>query len=90
VYDALLQQFCQNKIFDPGIQVLILVSDSHSKSPMASPVVCVLKGKDGKGGVCLAVDYRYVNRYTIPDAYPLPDVADIVQEVGKARFITWL
>ena len=42
----------------------------HSKSPMASPVVCVLKGKDGKGGVRLAVDYRYVNRYTIPDAVP--------------------
>ena len=62
----------------------------HSKSPMASPVVCVLKGKDGKGGVRLAVDYRYVNRYTVADAYPLPDVADIVQEVGKARFIsTW-
>ena len=60
----------------------------HSKSPMASPVVCVLKGKDGKGGVRLAVDYRYVNRYTVADAYPLPDVADIVQEVGKARFIS--
>jgi len=57
---------------------------------MASPVVCVLKGKDGKGGVRLAVDYRYVNRYTVADAYPLPDVTDIVQEVRKARFIsTW-
>jgi len=55
---------------------------------MASPVVCVLKGKDGKGGVRLAVDYRYVNKYTVADAYPLPDVADIVQEVGKARFIS--
>ena len=59
-----------------------------SNSPMASPLVCVLKGKDGKGGVRLAVDYRYVNRHTVADAYPLPDVADIVQEVGKARFIS--
>jgi len=59
-----------------------------SNSPMASPVVCVLKGKDGKGGVRLAVDYRYVNRHTVADAYTLPDVADIVQEVGKARFIS--
>ena len=33
-----------------------------SKSPMASPVICVLKGKDGKGGVRLAVNYRYVNK----------------------------
>jgi len=55
---------------------------------MASPVVCVLKGKDGKRGERLAVDYRYVNRHTIADAYPLADVADIVQEVGKARFIS--
>jgi len=59
-----------------------------SNSPMASPVVYVLKGKDGKGGVCLAVNYRYVNRHTVANAYPLPDVADIVQEVGKARFIS--
>jgi len=59
-----------------------------SNSPTASLVVCVLKGKDGKGEVRLAVDYRYVNRHTTADAYPLPDVADIVQEVGKARFIS--
>jgi len=45
-------------------------------------------GRDFKGGVRLAIDYRYVNGYTIPDAYPLPDVADIMQEVGKARFIS--
>ena len=31
-----------------------------SSSPMASPLVCVLKGKDGKGGIRLAVDYKYV------------------------------
>jgi len=59
-----------------------------SNSPMASSVVCVLKRKDEKGGVRLAVDYRYVNRHTVAVAYPLPNVADIVQEVGKARFIS--
>jgi len=51
---------------------------------MASPVVCVLKGKDGKGRVRLAVDYRYVNKYTVPDAYPLPDISDLIQTVGNA------
>jgi len=55
---------------------------------MASQMVCVLKRKNGKEGVRLAVDYRYVNRHIIADAYPHPDVADIVQEVGKARFIS--
>jgi len=55
---------------------------------MARPVICVLKGKDGKGGVRLAIDYRYVNKFTISDAYPTPDFADIIQEVGNARYIS--
>ena len=33
-----------------------------SQSPIASPLVCILKGKEGKDGIRLAVDYRYVNR----------------------------
>jgi len=61
-----------------------------SNSPMASPVVCVLKRKNGKRGVRLAVDYRYVNRHTVADAYPLPDFADIVQTAvrEKNRWLT--
>ena len=59
-----------------------------SKSPMASPLVCVLKGKDGKDGVRLAVDYRYVNKYTIGDSYPTPTIDDIVQRMGKARYLS--
>jgi len=59
-----------------------------SKSPMASPVICVLKGKDGKGGVRSAIDYRYVNKFTISDACPTPDLVDIIQEVGNARYIS--
>jgi len=43
-----------------------------SKSEMGSPIVCVLKGKDGKDGVKIAVDYRYLNRYCEGDAYPMP------------------
>jgi len=57
------------------------------KSEMASPVVVVLKGKDAKDGVRLAVDYRYVNRYTVGDAYPMPDYSDIVQRIGQATSI---
>jgi len=45
-----------------------------SSSPMVSPLVCVLKGKDGCNGVRLAVDYRYVNSFTFDDCYPLPDL----------------
>ena len=54
-----------------------------SQSPMASPLVCVLKGKEGCDGVRLAIDYRYVNRFTRDDAYILPDVSSIFQHVGN-------
>jgi len=59
-----------------------------SQSPMASPLVCVLKGKDGRDGVRLAVDYRYVNRFTRGDAFPLPDIASVFQRIGRSRFIS--
>jgi len=55
---------------------------------MASPLVCVLKGKEGCDGVRLAVDYRYLNRFTHSDAYALPDLSSIFQRVGRSRYIT--
>jgi len=61
-----------------------------STSPMASPIVCVLKGKQGSEGVRVCCDFRYVNRYTRGDAYPTPDITEVVHRVGRARYIsTW-
>jgi hypothetical protein len=60
----------------------------RSASPMASPLVCVLKGPGGRDGVRLAVDYRYLNRYTIPDAFPVPDIQEVIQRIGRARYIS--
>ena len=59
-----------------------------SKSEMASPIVCVLKGKDGRDGVRIAIDYRYVNKYSIGDAFPMPDISDLIQRVGQAKIIS--
>ena len=53
---------------------------------MASPLVCVLKGKDGKDGVRLAVGYRYANKFTKGDAFPIPDVADCLSRMGPAGY----
>ena len=55
---------------------------------MASPVVCILKGKDGKNGVRIAIDYRYVNKFTRADALPRPNPSDILQKIGNASFIS--
>ena len=74
--DRQIQEMLRNGIIRP------------SQSPMASPLVCVLKGKEGCDGVRLAVDYRYVNRFTHGDAYALPDLSSIFQRVGRSRYIT--
>jgi hypothetical protein len=61
-----------------------------SSSPMASPIVCVLKGKQGAGGVRVCCDFRYVNKYTTGDAFPTPDINDVIHRVGRAKYIsTW-
>jgi len=56
-----------------------------SKSPMASGVVCVLKPDKT---IRMACDYRYVNSYTIGDAFPMPNLFDVMHRVGKGRYIT--
>jgi len=59
-----------------------------SKSPMPSPMVCVLKSKNCCDGVSLPADYRYVNRFTRNDAFPLPTMSSVSQRIGRSRFIT--
>ena len=55
-----------------------------SNSPMVSPIVCVAK-RDG--GVRLAVDYLYLNKYTVGDAYPMTTIDEVVRNVGRGSFI---
>ena len=50
-----------------------------SVSPMASPIVCVVKKN---GGVRLAVDYPYLNSFTVADAYPMVTVNEILIKMG--------
>lgn len=50
-----------------------------SKSPYSAPVVCVRK-KDGS--LCLCVDYRLLNKMTVPDRHPLPRIQDLIDTLG--------
>ena len=59
-----------------------------SNSEMASPVVCVLKGPNGQNGVRLAIDYRHVNKFSAGDSFPTPDISDVLQKVGRAKYIS--
>jgi len=50
-----------------------------SVSPTASPIVYVAKNS---GGVRIAWDYRYLNRFTEGDAYPMSTVKETLSEVA--------
>ena len=59
----------------------------ESCSPWASPIVMVPKA-DGKLRLC--TDFRNVNAVTIPDPYPLPRIEDLIDRIGRAKFLTKL
>ncbi|KAF0037936.1 hypothetical protein F2P81_010810 [Scophthalmus maximus] len=50
-----------------------------SKSPYSAPVVCVRK-KDGSLRLC--IDYRLLNKKTVPDRHPLPRIQDLIDTLG--------
>ena len=49
-----------------------------ANSPYASPIVLVKK-KDGTPQLC--VDYRSINKDTVPDCYPLPRVDELIDAI---------
>jgi hypothetical protein len=58
-----------------------------SKSPWTSPIVPVKK-KDCSLRLC--VDYRRLNQVTAEDRYPMPRVEELLEQLGKAKYITTL
>ena len=58
-----------------------------SKASYGSPMFFVPK-KDGRWR--MVVDYQKINEETIPDAYPLPLISQITNDLSKARFFTKL
>ena len=58
-----------------------------SKSPWATPVELVSK-KDGSKRLC--VDYRKLNIITCADPYPIPRVEDLIDDIGRTKYITAL
>lgn len=72
-----------NKMLEQGI-----IQDSVS--PWSSPVWIVPKKMDasGKKKWRLVIDYRKLNEMTVDDKYPLPNITDILDKLGKANYFT--
>ena len=70
-----LDEMKQNGIIEP------------SSSEWSAPIVVVPK-KDGNIRLC--VDFRKLNAVTPMDAYPMPRIDELIDRLGKAKFITTL
>jgi hypothetical protein len=56
-----------------------------SKAPMASPVFFIKK-KDSS--LRLVQDYRVLNAMTVKNCYPLPLIAELVNQLKGAKYFT--
>ena len=74
------------KLIDKEISELLRLGIIETScSPWASPIVMVPK-PDGTMRLC--TDYRKVNTLTVPDPFPLPRIEDLVDRVGRAKFLS--
>lgn len=63
-----------------------------SDSPWSSPIWVVPKKPDASGKIKwrIVVDYRKVNEKTIDDKYPLPNITDVLDKLGRCMYFTTL
>lgn len=64
----------------------------RSISPYSSPLLVVPKkpGKDGQPKWRVVVDFRKLNEVTIGDSFPLPNINDILDQLGHAQYFSTL
>lgn len=58
-----------------------------STSPWSSPAIIVPKKN---GGIRFCIDYRRLNKVTVPDSMPLPRCDDSIDALGGSKWFTTL
>jgi hypothetical protein len=58
-----------------------------SRSPYASPILFVAKKN---GGVRLCCDYRALNRISVKQRWPLPNISELIDKLQGARYFSTL
>jgi putative transposase len=63
-----------------------------SNSGWNFPLLVVPKKMDasGKRKWQMCIDFRKLNKLTVGDSYPLPNIQDILYKLGRARYFTAL
>ena len=64
----------------------------NSSSPWSSPIWIVPKKLDAsnKRKWRVVIDYRKLNEQTIDDKFPLPNISDILDKLGKCNYFSTL
>lgn len=76
--DKQVRQLLENDVIKP------------STSPYNSPLWIVPKKADSQGNKRwrMVIDYRSLNEKTIGDAYPLPNITEILDQLGSAKYFS--
>lgn len=74
-----------NKMLEDGII-------KPSTSPWSSPIWIVPKKLDASGQRKwrVVIDYRKLNDITIGDSYPIPNISEILDQLGKSKYFSTL
>jgi hypothetical protein len=65
---------------------------TESKSPWNSPLLVIPKKEDAsvERKWRLVVDFRKLNENSVGDAYPLPDITEILDQLGQSKYFSCL
>ena len=61
-----------------------------SASPMSSPLIILAKKLDSQGQprYRIVIDFRKLNKWTIPDVYLIPNISDILDQLGNSNYFS--